>query len=162
VHQTQLVLVFEGGDLFQVDDEGVAPVLGARGHLQHADGEAEGVVDGGHPARVAPGEVIVDRDQVGSLAGDGAQVERQRGDQGFALAGAHLAILPSDGHPADELTSQWRWPMVRRSLRTAAKASGGFHPGLIRCGRLPEGHAPRTGGLGAQGFIERLVLLPGR
>ncbi len=43
-----------------------------------------------HPAAVAPGQVLVDRDQVDTLAAEGVQVEGERGDERFALAGAHL------------------------------------------------------------------------
>ena len=39
---------------------------------------------GPHPLHVAPGQVVVDRDQVDALAGERVQVERQRGHQRLA------------------------------------------------------------------------------
>jgi len=115
-----LVLVFLRGGFAEVDQEGFFAVLGAGSHLQHADGEAEQVIDGCHPAGIAAGEVIVDGDEVHTFAHRNAvqrlefprfgviapavaggfqpgRVERQRvevnrqgGDQGFTLAGLHL------------------------------------------------------------------------
>ena len=55
-----------------------------------AHAEAHEAVDLAHPLAVAPGEVVVDRDDVDALAGDGVQVGRQDGDEGLALAGLHL------------------------------------------------------------------------
>ena len=72
--------------------------------LEAADAEAEGVVDGAHPLRVALGQVVVDGDEVGAVAFEGVQVERQGGDQRLALAGLHLgdlALVEDDA--ADEL-----------------------------------------------------------
>jgi hypothetical protein len=43
-----------------------------------------------HPLGIASGEVIVDGDQLGILAREGVQVERQRGDEGLALTRGHL------------------------------------------------------------------------
>ena len=72
--------------------------------LEAADAEAQGVVDGAHPLRVALGQVVVDGDEVGAVAFEGVQVERQRGDERLALAGLHLgdlALVEDDA--ADEL-----------------------------------------------------------
>jgi len=55
-----------------------------------ADGQPQSVEDLAHPAAVAPGQVLVDRDQVCALTFQGIEVERQRGDERLALAGAHL------------------------------------------------------------------------
>ena len=67
-HHAKLVLVFLGRGFAQVDEEGFFAVLGAGSHLQHADGEAEQVVDGGHPAGVAAGQVVVHGDEVHAFA----------------------------------------------------------------------------------------------
>jgi hypothetical protein len=71
----------------------LAPLGGLHVLLDAAHGEPEELVDLAHPLAVAPGEVVVDRDQVSALAGQRIQVERQGGDQGLALAGGHLGDL---------------------------------------------------------------------
>ena len=78
---------------------GVAEVV-----LDRADREAEEAVDGAHPLRVALGQVVVDRDDVDALAGEGVEVGRQGGDERFSLARLHLGdlALVEDG-AADEL-----------------------------------------------------------
>ena len=43
-----------------------------------------------HPVGVAPGEVVVDGDDVHAVAGERVEVGRQRRDQGLALTGLHL------------------------------------------------------------------------
>ena len=70
----------------------------------HADGQAEEAVDLAHPVGVAPGEVVVDRDDVDALALQRVQIDRQRRDQGLAFAGLHLGdrALVQD-HAADQL-----------------------------------------------------------
>ncbi len=69
-----------------------------------ADGEAEELVDAAHPFGVAPGEVVVDGDDMDALAGERIEVDGKRGDQRLAFAGAHLgdAAIVKD-HAADEL-----------------------------------------------------------
>ena len=51
------------------------------------------VIDGPVPAGIAPGQVVVDGDQVGALAFQRIEVERQHRDQGLALTGFHLGDL---------------------------------------------------------------------
>ena len=55
--------------------------------------EAEELIDLAHPGGVALGEVVVHRDHVHALAFERVQVDRQRRDQGLALAGRHLGDL---------------------------------------------------------------------
>ena len=43
-----------------------------------------------HPFRLEAGEVVVDRDEVHTAAGQRVQVARQRRDEGLAFAGLHL------------------------------------------------------------------------
>ena len=52
-------------------------------------------MDAAHPLGVEPGQVVVDRDEVDALAAEPVEVDRQRGDEGLALAGLHL------GDPAE-------------------------------------------------------------
>lgn len=58
--------------------------------LQATAGQAEKVVDVAHPVRVAQRKVVVDRDELAVLAGEGVQIERHGRDEGFAFAGGHL------------------------------------------------------------------------
>ena len=61
--------------------------------LDHPQGQPEIAQDLPHPLRVAPGEVVVDRDQMNALPGQGVQIERHDGDQGLPLAGRHFGDL---------------------------------------------------------------------
>ena len=75
-------------------------------HLRQvdADGEPEEAIDASHPVRVALGEVIVDRDDVHALSGQGVEIRRKCGDQCLALAGLHLGDLAVvQNHAAKEL-----------------------------------------------------------
>ncbi len=56
-------------------------------------------IQGPHPLGVTPGEVVVDRHHVHSLARKGVEEHRQRCDESLALAGGHLrylALMQSD------------------------------------------------------------------
>ena len=55
-----------------------------------ADRQTQEVVQTPHPLGIARGQVIGDRDNVHAPTGQGVEVHRQRGGQGFALAGAHF------------------------------------------------------------------------
>ena len=75
------------------------PLPGAHVGLDRADGHPQVLEDGRHPGRVAPGQVVVDRDQVAGVARQGVEVERQGRDQGLALARHHLgdgAVVQDD------------------------------------------------------------------
>ena len=56
----------------------------------HATAQAQEAIYPTHPLRIAGGEVVVDRDDVHTVAGQGIQHRRTGGDQGFAFAGLHL------------------------------------------------------------------------
>ena len=79
---------------------GAALGRGRLGVVQAGDREAEPAEDVPHPLRVAAGEVVVDRDEVRAAAGEGIEVERQRRDEGLALAGRHLGDAPLVQHDA--------------------------------------------------------------
>ena len=69
-----------------------------------ADGKPEKAVELAHPFGITPGQVIVDRDHMHAAPGEGVEIYRQGGGQGFALAGFHLgdlALMEDDA--ADEL-----------------------------------------------------------
>ena len=100
--------------------------------LDDANGQPEIAQDLADPLRVAPGQVVVDRDQVAALAGERVQVERQDGDQGLSLAGRHLGDLALVQHdPADQLH------VVRDHL--PARLLPDHRPAASprACGRLP-------------------------
>ena len=57
-----------------------------------------------HPLRVALSEVVVDRDDVHTLAREGIEVGGQRRDEGLALTGAHLGdVAEMEGGTTHEL-----------------------------------------------------------
>src|SRR5205807_690314 len=56
-------------------------------HLQVADVETDGGVDGGSPFGVAAGQVIVDRGDVDTLAEHGVESDGTGGNEGLAFAG---------------------------------------------------------------------------
>ena len=70
----------------------------------HADGQAEELVDLAHPFGVALGEIVVDGDDMDARAGERVEIDGERGDQRLAFAGLHLGdrALVQD-HAADEL-----------------------------------------------------------
>ena len=70
----------------------------------HAHAQAQEPVDGAHPARVAPGQVVVHRHHVDALALQRVQVDRQGGHQRFAFARLHFGDLALvQHHAADQL-----------------------------------------------------------
>ena len=85
-----------------VGDVGVvlrAALLGSHVGLDDADLEAEEAVHLAHPLGVALGQVVVDGDEVGALAGEPVEVHRHGGDERLALAGLHLgdvAVVQDD------------------------------------------------------------------
>ena len=81
------------------------PLVGERhAVLQQAHAHAEELVELAHPLGVTASEVVVDRDDVDALAGDGVEVARERGDEGLALARLHLGDGATvQGDAADDL-----------------------------------------------------------
>ena len=70
----------------------------------HADRKAEPLIELPHPLRVTAGEVIVHGHHVHALAGQRVQVNRERGGQRLAFAGAHFSDLAViQHHAADHL-----------------------------------------------------------
>ena len=73
---------------------GLAPLVEIHLRLDDAHFQAEGLVDRRHPFSVAAGEVVVDRGEVGALAGEGIEHEGQRGHERLAFARLHLGDRP--------------------------------------------------------------------
>ena len=62
------------------------------------------LVDLAHPFGVAPGEVVVDGDDVDALACERVEIDRERRDQRLAFAGLHLGdVALMQHHAADQL-----------------------------------------------------------
>ncbi len=88
--------------------------------LDDADAQAERLIDGPHPLRVALGQVVVDRDDVHAAAGERVQVRRQGRDERLALARRHLgdrAVV--EHHAADQLHVEVAHPDVATGRLTA-------------------------------------------
>jgi hypothetical protein len=84
----------------------VGSLLGIMVHLRQvdADGQAEETVQAAHPLGVAGRQVVVDRNDMHALAGNGIEVGRQRADQRLAFTGAHFGDLAVvQHHAADHL-----------------------------------------------------------
>ena len=62
--------------------------------LDDARGKSEEGVELAHALGVAPGKVVVHRDQVDAASGEGVEVDRERGYERLALAGGHLRDAP--------------------------------------------------------------------
>ena len=106
-----------------------------------AGGHAEEAVDLPHPFGVAPGEIVVDGDDVDALAGQRVKVDRKRRDQRLAFAGLHLGdIAFVQHHAADQLHVEM--PLAERALGRLAHGGEGrnqkFVEGLAG-GELPGG-----------------------
>ena len=89
------------GDVGRV---GVAPRGLGHHRRDHADRDAEPLVDRRHPLGVAAGQVVVDRDEVDPAAEQRVQVDGRHRGQGLALAGLHLGDAPLvQRHGPDQL-----------------------------------------------------------
>ncbi len=97
-HQAQLVQLFARVPRCQIHQESALGVIRAAGHLQHAHAQTQQVINGRHPARVAPCQVVVHRHQVRAFTAERVEVERQSGHQRLALTGAHLGDLAAVQH----------------------------------------------------------------
>ena len=67
-----------------------------------ADRQAQVAIDLAHPFTVALGQVIVDRDDMDAVAGQGIEVDWQRRDQRLAFTGFHLGDPALVEHDAAE------------------------------------------------------------
>ena len=96
--------------------------LGERHHvLDEAGADAEHVVGGLDPLRVALGEIVVDGDEMDVLPRERVQVEGHRGDEGLSLARLHLgdvALVEDDpAHHLDVEEADAHRPLERLAHR---------------------------------------------
>ena len=136
------------GDVAAVGD---LPFLVVQVVLDDADRHAEEPVDLAHPLRVAPRQVVVDRDDVDALAFEGVEVGGKRRDERLAFARLHFGDLALVQHvAADQLHVEV--PHVQHAAAGLADDGEGLRQEVVD--RLARGDAlPELGGLVA----ERLV-----
>ena len=96
-----------------------------------ADGHSEELVNLTHPLEVAAGEVIVHRDDMDALAGERIEINRGRGDERLALAGAHFGDCALVQHqPAHELDIEVT--LLERPLRGFAHSGERWRNEIIQ------------------------------
>ena len=139
------------------DVGGIGGLLLVALHARHVDADAQTqeAVQAAHPFRVAPRQVVVDRDHMHALAGQGVQVDRQGRGQGLALAGAHLGDLAFvQGDAADQLHVEVAH--LQRALAGLAHRGKGFGQQLFQRFALHQTLAELVG-LGTQRrIVQRL------
>ena len=111
---------------------GISRLLGLVVHLREidADTQAEEAMQPPHPFRIAAGQVVIDRNNVNTLAGNRIQVGGQGADQGLALAGTHFGNLAVvQDHAADQLGIEVAHAEL--ALRGFANHGKGFRQEII-------------------------------
>jgi len=105
--------------------------LGERHHVFDRGGpHAELLVDRAHPARVALGEVVVDRDQVDAVARERVQVQRLRRHKRLSFAGLHLGdVTLVEDDPAHDLDVEGT--LAERALSGLANSGIGLEEQLF-------------------------------
>jgi len=92
------------GPVGDVGPVGLLTLLVGQAVDDNANVQAEIPINGAHPLGVAPGQIVVDRDNVNALAAERVEHHGERGDKGFSFAGFHLGDAPLVQHDtADEL-----------------------------------------------------------
>ncbi len=103
----------------------------------HADRQAEKTIDLTHPFGVAAGEVIVDGDDVHSVAGQRIEIDGEGRDQGLAFAGLHLGDHAAMQHdPAHQLHIEMTLP--EGALRRLAHGRESVDQDVIELGAVGE------------------------
>ncbi len=133
----QLVLDLERSFFFLALTSRALRILRERGivterrfMVDDADRKAERIVHLPHPRAVTAREIVVDGDHVHALAGERVQVRRERRDQGFPLARAHLCdIAAVQDHAAQKLHIEV--PLSERATRCFAHRRESFGCQLV-------------------------------
>ena len=115
-----------------------------------------------HPVGVALGQVVVDRDDVDALAGQGVQISRQGADERLALAGLHLGDRSIvDRHPTEHLNVVM--PLADRASGRLAGQRERLDEQVVERLAAPRPESQQSPalaklvvGLGFQGRLERL------
>ena len=61
-------------------------------------GQTQEAIEAAHPGGITRGQIVVDRHHVHAAAGQGIEVDGQRGSEGLALAGTHFGDLAGVEH----------------------------------------------------------------
>ncbi len=102
-----------------------------------ADRETEKAIDLAHPFGIAAGEIIVDGDDVGAVAGERVQIDRKGRDQGLAFAGFHLGDHAAmQHHPAHQLHVEMA--LAERALGGLAHGGEGLDQDVVEFGAVGE------------------------
>ncbi len=136
------------GGVGDVGGIGRPPLLLLQHRHDHADAEAQEIVDLAHPAGVAAGQIVVDGDHVHAVARERVEVGGERRHQGLALAGLHLrdgAVVQH--HAADQLDVEMA--LAQRPLGGLAHGGEGFDQQVVQRLALLQPGAELVG-LGAQ------------
>ena len=96
--------------------------LGIHVRLDRADGHAEPLIERAHPLGVAPGEIIVDGDDVDALAFQRVEIGGERRDEGFSFSSDHFSDIAAVQHHA---AHQLDVVMPHLQIATARLAAGG-------------------------------------
>ncbi len=89
----------------------VAALAVAQAMDDDAGGQAEEAVDLAHPAGVTAGKIVVNGDDMDAAAGEGVEVDRERGYQRLAFTGFHLGDAALvENHAADQLDVEMALP----------------------------------------------------
>ncbi len=119
----------------------------------HAGGHAEEGIDLTHPGRVAPGEVVVDGDDVDALACERVEIDRKRRHQRLAFAGLHLGdVAFMQYQAADQLHVEMA--LAERPLGRLAHGGEGRNQDVVE--RLAFGELlAELGGAGLQRLVRQ-------
>ena len=108
-----------------------------------------------HPLGVAPGQVVVDGDEVDALAAEAVEVGRQRRHEGLALAGLHLGDPPEvQRGAAHQLHVEV--PLADDPDRRLAVDGEGLDGEVVEVGAVGEALA-ELGGLGRELLVGELL-----
>ena len=119
--------VFIVGAVGDVAGIGGAPVIILNAMHDDAKGEPEKAIDLAHPFGIAPGEIIIDRNNMHALARQRIEIAGEGGHQSFAFARAHFGNRAfMQHHAANELHIEM--PLSKRPLgRFAHSGESGHH-----------------------------------
>ena len=126
------------------------------GHVvpDHTDAQAQKLVDRSHPFGITPGQIVIHRDHVNTLTGQGVDVDSKSGDQGFPFPSLHLSnFAPMKDLTTDELHIEMTH--IQGAPARFANRSKGFGENIVkRFAQFQTGF--ELGGLGLQISIREL------
>ena len=159
VHRQQIAQVIEPGflrgDVGDVRAVGGASRSGRHPLLNVADREPEHPIDRAHPLGVAPGQIVVERQDVHAAIGEGVERRRHHRRERLALARLHLDdVSIVERQRRDDLFVEW--PLPEHAARCLARQREEGRP--QRDERFPDrarGHEERGCGGGSPGRTAR-------